>query len=632
MGTTRVRRDSGVRRHRLPVLATTVWVGLLTLVLLGSALPAAAATPTVRARPTLLAPGAALTVTGAGLPRGVWIALRIDGVRWAVTRTTSTGTFRVRKASPASLRDGRHVLAVRVYRRTVASTVFRTIRPKPTPKPTPTPTPTPAPTPSASALPTLEPTPAPTLGPDPTPAPTPTAAPSASPTPTPAPTPTPSAAPTPTPSPATGAVFYVSPSGSDTGDGSITQPWRTPARAMSTVVAGSTIYLRGGTYGPFSITRSGAAGSPISFRGFPGETATVAGDSAHDNVITVSGVHDIVLGDLVVSGAQVQYGAGVRIDRGATRITVERSTLRDNRSFGIKLADATHVTVRGNDIGHNETGIEISRLGEGILIADNEIHENDRMVTSSRGGNAIVFHLTTGAIRVTGNRIWGNRAPHLADSGYDGGAFEVYGASNLLISGNLLWDNNNAMETGTDGVAPCAGNRFERNTVRGLGTVAGETTGLILRCAEGMLVAHNTFDGLDHYAFYVALTGGYAGSVDGLRILNNIVIRGRAYSLGAGLPADLVIDHDVVLPGSTSATYGSRVAYVEGHGNTDTLAEFRAWTGYEANGIQADPAFVDPASGDYRLRPGSPAVDRGLDLGATYAGAAPDAGRYELEP
>ena len=239
---------------------------------------------------------------------------------------------------------------------------------------------------------------------------------------------------------------------------------------------------------------------------------------------------------------------------------------------------------------------------------------------------------TAGAISVTGNRIWGNRAPHLADSGYDGGAFEVYGASNLAIRGNLLWDNNNAMETGTDGVAPCADNVFERNTVRGLGTVAGETTGLILRCAERMLVAHNTFDGLDHYAFYVALTGGYAGSVDGLRILNNVVVRGRAYSLGAGLPASLVIDHDVVSPGNTSATYGSRVAYVEGHGNTDTLAEFRAWTGHEAHGVQADPAFVDAAAGDYRLRAGSPAVDRGLDLGGSYAGRAPDAGRFELAP
>ena len=432
------------------------------------------------------------------------------------------------------------------------------------------------------------------------------------------------AVPTPVPTPEPG-IRYVAADGSDAASGSRQAPWATLGHAVSAAPDGATIRVGPGTFGGFVLNRSGLA-----ITGTPGRTI-VAGTDGTEDVILVEKVTSASISNLVVQGATVSFGSGIRIDS-SSGVTVERNTLRDNRSFGIKLSDVTAVTVRGNDIGHNETGIEISRLGEGVVVADNEIHQNDRMVTSSRGGNGIVFHLTTGAISVTGNRIWGNRAPHLADSGYDGGAFEVYGASNLAIRGNLLWDNNNAMETGTDGVAPCADNVFERNTVRGLGTVAGETTGLILRCAERMLVAHNTFDGLDHYAFYVAQTGGYEGSIDGLRILNNVVVRGRAYSLGAGLPASLVIDHDVVLPGNTTATYGSRVAYVEGHGNTDTLAEFRAWTGHEAHGVQADPAFVDAAAGDYRLRAGSPAIDRGQDLGAGYTGRAPDAGRFEAAP
>jgi parallel beta-helix repeat protein len=310
-------------------------------------------------------------------------------------------------------------------------------------------------------------------------------------------------------------------------------------------------------------------------------------------------------------------------------VTITDSTLRDNRSFGIKIADSTDVVVRDNDIGHNETGIEISRAGEGVVIEGNRIFHNDRMVTASRGGNGIVFHLTTGAITVAGNRLWGNRAPHLDDAGYDGGAFEVYGASNLVITDNLLWDNNNTMETGTDGVAPCAGNVFTRNTIRALGTVPGQTEGMILRCAEGMRVTHNTFDGLDGYAFYVSADGAYAGSIAGLRIVNNIVVRGRAFSLAAGLPTGLVIDHNVVNPGGSTATYGTRVAYVEGVGNTDSLAVFTTWTGYMVHGLQADPRFTDPDGGDYRLASGSPAIDAGADLGDPYRGAAPDPGRHE---
>ena len=307
--------------------------------------------------------------------------------------------------------------------------------------------------------------------------------------------------------------------------------------------------------------------------------------------------------------------------------------LLQNHSFGIKVKDATSVTIQDNDISKNDTGIELSGAVDGAVVNDNRIHDNDRMVTSSRGGNAIVFTTTKGAILVTGNRIWGNRAPHLTGGGYDGGAFEVYGASDVRIEDNVVWDNNNVMETGTDGVAACARLTFVRNVAYGAGSVPGETTGLILRCASDSLFAHNTFDGLDDYAFYVAAGGSYAGSIAGLRIENNIVYRGRAYSLASGLPADLVIDHDLVRPGGSTATYATHVAYVAGRGNTDSLTEFRAWTGFDQHGLQAEPRFVDADARDYHLTSTSAAVDAGSDvLGVPYGGAAPDIGRHELWP
>ena len=92
----------------------------------------------------------------------------------------------------------------------------------------------------------------------------------------------------------------------------------------------------------------------------------------------------------------------------------------------------------------------------------------------------------------------------------------------------------------------------------------------------------------------------------------------------------MVIDHDLVDPGGSSAQYADHVAYVVGHGNTDSLAEFRTWTGYDAHGIQADPLLVDPAAHDYHLRAGSPAIDAGAPvLGDKVVGSAPDIGRYD---
>jgi hypothetical protein len=71
-----------------------------------------------------------------------------------------------------------------------------------------------------------------------------------------------------------------------------------------------------------------------------------------------------------------------------------------------------------------------------------------------------------------------------------------------------------------------------------------------------------------------------------------------------------------------------------------TLAQWRAATGQDAHSIIAAPAelFVDPAAGDYRLKAGSPAIDRGTasqaaprDLAgnARPGGPAIDIGAYE---
>ena len=345
-------------------------------------------------------------------------------------------------------------------------------------------------------------------------------------------------------------------------------------------------------------------------------------------VVLIKGVHNVTVRGLTIRDAPDQWGSGVRVES-SKGILIKGNLIRNNHSFGIKVKGATNVRIEGNEIAHNDTGIELSAKVSGAVVTGNRIHHNDHMVTSSRGGNAIVFTKTTGTVTVTGNQIWGNRAKHLHDSGYDGGAFEVYAASDLQIVGNVMWDNNNVMETGTDGSAGCSRIRFARNVAYGAGTVPNETQGLILRCASSSLIANNTFAGLDTFAFYVTASGSFAGSISGLRIENNLVYHGRAYSLAKSLPSNLRIDYNLTYLGG-SAQYANHLAYVEGHGNTDSIAEFRSWTGFDKHGIQADPRLVDPGSHNYHLRKSSPAVDAGASvLGDTVVGSAPDIGRYE---
>jgi parallel beta-helix repeat protein len=414
---------------------------------------------------------------------------------------------------------------------------------------------------------------------------------------------------------------WVATTGSDSADGSANSPWRTIQHAVDATQSGGVIAVHSGTYGHFVIKRSG-----LVVEGAPGESAIVSGGTY---VVLIQGVSSATIRHLTIQKAPNRWGSGIRIEE-SQNVEVESNLIRENHSFGVKVKDATNVLITDNEIRNNDTGIELSGSVGGALIVGNRIHHNNHMVTRTRGGNGIVFTKTSGAIEVSGNRLWGNRARHLTGSGYDGGAFEVYAASNLLITGNVMWDNNNVMETGTDGSAPCSHITFTRNIAYGPGRVPRNTQGLILRCASSSLFANNTFDGLDTFAFYLTDSGKFAGSIGGLRIESNIIVRGRSYSLARGLPRSVRIDYNLSLPGGSAAQYAKYIAYVEGRGNTDSLAEFRSWTRFDRHGVHANPRFIDRAKHDYRLRSGSPAIDAGAPgVGGAFIGKSPDIGRFE---
>jgi hypothetical protein len=147
-----------------------------------------------------------------------------------------------------------------------------------------------------------------------------------------------------------------------------------------------------------------------------------------------------------------------------------------------------------------------------------------------------------------------------------------------------------------------------------------------------------------------------------LEVINNIVANIEGYAVflddADGVFSQVTIDHDLYpwagwgtslfKPGIMSIMKSSSSSYLQ------TLAEVRAATPFEDSGEVGDPLFVsynpsdhdlfDSSAPDFRLQPGSPAVDLGsaslptslvalLSLFAvdddTKQGAAWDAGRYE---
>jgi hypothetical protein len=82
--------------------------------------------------------------------------------------------------------------------------------------------------------------------------------------------------------------------------------------------------------------------------------------------------------------------------------------------------------------------------------------------------------------------------------------------------------------------------------------------------------------------------------------------------------ANLEADYSNIFPIRNVRWMGSSISHSE-------------WVsrGYGVHDILSDPQLVDPSNGNFKLSTGSPAIDRGVDVGLPYIGNAPDLGASE---
>ena len=582
------------------LLVAILPIGMLTTMVIGQAMA-----PALTVTPFSTTPGRSIIVAGATFATGQQGTLVLDGgTVLAQFKAGRSGAFATLVTVPSATTNGTHTLtavamskgsAASVPASTVlASTNLAVLAPESSTLPSGSPSGSP------SATPPLSPIPTPTTSGGGTGVPGSTA--TTSPV-TPAPT-----AGLPPPS---GLALYVATNGSNANPGTLARPLATAARAAAIAAPGTTIYLRGGTYAGFEVKRSG-----LTFAPYPGE-AVVISEPGRSDVVDFNSVTSGVLRDMTVLGSHVVKGSAVKID-GSSGVRITGVTIRDSMTWGIVVVESNDVLLENNDISQTANAIE-ERYASDLVIRGNRIHANTAMVDAGRGREGINFYRSTGPVTIVGNLLWDN-----------GTHFEVYGASNLTFIGNETWSGQ-VMETGTDGPA-CDNMRFVRNIGYRGTPYDGNASGMILRCASNTLIANNIFDGFDHFAFDITdgtLGTAYGGSIAGLRIVNNIVVGGRAFSIDSALPSSVVIDYNLVDITGATGSYGQYVAYVAGVGNFKTVAEFSAATGYMAHGVGADPRFVNRAGRDYHLLDDSPAIDSGLAIGDAFSGPAPDIGRFE---
>jgi len=187
---------------------------------------------------------------------------------------------------------------------------------------------------------------------------------------------------------------YVSATGSDTeGTGTFSDPFYTITKALDSVSAGGTIYMRGGTYNYTSeqaISKSGTAGFPITISAFPNEAPVISafttvsgwtneGGGIYSKAVTAQSTPNIVTVNGINTpkgrypNSDAAWGGYLNIDShtSTTAITVSElnSTVTNWGGAEVVLKRQHWIIDKGTITGHS--GSTLTYTGGAGTIQDN---------------------------------------------------------------------------------------------------------------------------------------------------------------------------------------------------------------------------------------------------------------------